>query len=211
MLIFMWIPELFQQFSFMKLSRFLPNFRGIRPLPSLYLSLSLSLSFHLCVESCLCNIYIYISEHRNACHLRHFWSAASFTDTLCVYSLLHNLLYNLRRHPRCIPRYTYKLRIAWPTCMHTFVRLSRASAFFFSPFHFWRKLLNARLVGRTDLVWRLPECWCWQIWQLRGSIFGGWKGGRMWCPFGVPSRYATDLCGWLKTKIDQIMMTHCRF
>ena len=41
----------------------------------------------------------------------------------------------------------------------------------------------------SDLVWRLPECWCWQMWQLRGPIFGGWKGGRMWCPFGVPSRY----------------------
>ena len=41
----------------------------------------------------------------------------------------------------------------------------------------------------SDLVWRLRECWCWQMWQLRGPIFGGWKGGRMWCPFGVPSRY----------------------
>ena len=24
---------------------------------------------------------------------------------------------------------------------------------------------------------------------IKGPIFGGWKGGRMWCPFGVPSRY----------------------
>ena len=24
----------------------------------------------------------------------------------------------------------------------------------------------------SDLVWRLPECWCWQMWQLRGLIFG---------------------------------------
>ena len=45
------------------------------------------------------------------------------------------------------------------------------------------------LLSLSDLVWRLPECWCWQMWQLRGPIFGGWKGGRMWCPFGVPSRY----------------------
>ena len=24
---------------------------------------------------------------------------------------------------------------------------------------------------------------------IKGAILGGWKGGRMWCPFGVPSRY----------------------
>ena len=54
MLIWMWIIEMFQQFSFMKLSRFLPNFRGIRPLPSLYFSLSLT-----CKKLSM-NIYIYI-------------------------------------------------------------------------------------------------------------------------------------------------------
>ena len=80
-------------------------------------------------------------------------------------------------------------------------------------FHFWRKLLNARLVGRANLVWRLPECWCWQMWQLRGPILGGWKGGRMRWPFGVPPRYTTDLWRMAENwnRPDHYDTPRCRF
>ena len=86
MLIWMWIIELFQQFSFLKLSRFLPNFRGIRPLPSLCLSLSLSLLqkvvyAYICVDmyryplmhTCI-NIYIYTQIYTNILHTSFFFS-----------------------------------------------------------------------------------------------------------------------------------------
>ena len=67
MLIWMWIIELFQQFSFLKLSRFLPNFRGIRLLPSLSISLSLSLLWKVVyayIYMCVCvDMYRYPLMH----------------------------------------------------------------------------------------------------------------------------------------------------
>ena len=34
-------------------------------------------------------------------------------------------------------------------------------------------LLLSLSLSLSDLVWRLPECWCWQMWQLRGANFWG--------------------------------------
>ena len=54
--------------------------------------------------------------------------------------------------------------------MHTCINI-----YIYSNIYIYITYILLLCLSLSDLVWRLPECWCWQMWQWRGPIFGGGK------------------------------------